>query len=578
MEVHGGTVDVSGLALGALVVGTVVAADPSGWAPFGPAKWLVVSTLGALGVGLALWRRGSAAHRWSWWAWAALVALLTLAALVNDDVPTALLGHPDRHLGVLTWLLLWALFVAGQRLDAASATTVVSATVVAALVLGGWSVVELVAGQVIDLATDTRRLTGPFGSAAMLGAAACLFAPVGAGVAFDRGRRRAWRAVAAVAAWGSLVALVGSGSRGAWLAAGAAIGVAVVLVRPRRWLLGAAAVVLAVACVAPRLGDVAERSQGAASRLDEWRVATSVIADHAVVGVGPEGYRIAVAQGIDDGYERAHRRDAVLPDRAHSAPLDVALDGGILAGALHLALLGFVGWRAVRLLRSRPSPSDAGLAVGALAYGLQQLVLFPLAELDPVFWLLSGVVVARAAAPRPVAAPARVVATCALVLVPIALVAGALDVAADRLAADALRTGSTDDARRAVELRPDNVRYRLAAAVVLDRRGTIADLDRALDELDAAAHWSPRDPVVADQRASVLLDRAVSTGTDADIAAALDAWRGLVATDPHRARWQLQLGRAAALAGDTATARQAWQRAADLGEPGAADLLGNLPA
>jgi hypothetical protein len=46
--------------------------------------------------------------------------------------------------------------------------------------------------------------------------------------------------------------------------------------------------------------------------------------------------------------------------------------------------------------------------------------------------------------------------------------------------------------------------------------------------------------------------------------------------DPHRASWQLQLGRAAALAGNTALARQSWTIAADLGEPGAAELLDAL--
>ncbi|MFT3852578.1 MAG: O-antigen ligase family protein [Ilumatobacteraceae bacterium] len=674
MEVRSGT-----LALGGLTLGAVLAADSGGWSPFGPAKWLVVSTLALAGIGLTLWRDGPAAERRSWWAWAALVALLSLAALTGGDVPTALAGHPDRHLGVLTWLLLWGLFTAGQRLDADAQRVVVTAGALAAAVLGVWVLVELARGPLIDLATDTRRLTGPFGSAAYLGAAACLLGPVAAGVALDRGRGVAWRVIGGFGAWGTLVALLGAGSRGAWLAAAATVVVAVVVgaVRlrhrpPRRtpdgnrrtfgrrddqrrpaaaaWrglLVAAGALVLAIAVVAPRLGDVTERTSGAASRLDEWRVAARVIGGHPLLGVGPEGYRIAAPEGIDAAYEQAHGRDEVLPDRAHSAPLDVALAGGIAAAVVYVVLLAFVAWRALRVLSRRdgrfdargatrpadssPSTADAGLAVGVLAYGLQLLVLFPLAELDPIFWLFAGLVVTCSSRPaqltigsaaerssnddagtdaigrvdaidlgraeaiagdaattseaadgstgRSAGRTRRCVATVALVAVPLALVAGVLDVAADRLARHALATSSVDDARRATRLRPDDVRYRLAASTVLARQGSLAGVDAALDQIRAATSWSPHDPLVRDQHATLLLDHATITGTPGDVAAALDAWHALVDDDPHRARWQLQLGRAAALADDVETARRAWEAAAllDPDDPTAPSLLARLP-
>ena len=63
--------------------------------------------------------------------------------------------------------------------------------------------------------------------------------------------------------------------------------------------------------------------------------------------------------------------------------------------------------------------------------------------------------------------------------------------------------------------------------------------------------------------------------TDADIDGALLRGSALVDRDPVRARWQLQLGRAAALAGDVDLATIAWTAAADLSpdDPHAADLL-----
>ena len=168
------------LALGALVVGSAVAIDPSGLAPFGPSKWLVVSTLGLAAAALSLRNGSTQCHRQSWWAWVVLLGLLGLSALVNGDARVSLLGHPDRHFGVLTWVLLFALFCAGQQVadQVTTVTTLTRASVVAALSVGGYCLWELLFGPPVSVATTTRRLLGPFGSAAFLGAACCLLLPV----------------------------------------------------------------------------------------------------------------------------------------------------------------------------------------------------------------------------------------------------------------------------------------------------------------------------------------------------------------------------------------------------------------
>ena len=77
-----------------------------------------------------------------------------------------------------------------------------------------------------------------------------------------------------------------------------------------------------------------------------------------------------------------------------------------------------------------------------------------------------------------------------------------------------------------------------------------------------------------------MLQRATITGDPADTAAALDAWRRLTAFDPYRAAWQVQLGRAAALAGEVDLARTAWTTAVDLdpADTTAATLLAALDA
>ena len=582
---------------GGLAVGAVVAADPRGLSPFGPAKWLVVSAVGVAAAGWTLWRSvdgrsvdgggvadgaGGVGDVRAGRLWLALLAVLLLAALTSGDVPTALLGQPIRHLGFVTWCLFALVFVAGQRLVRdRDLRTVTRGLAVAAACLGGWSMWELVAGRVIDLDIDTERLTGPFGSAAYLGAAACLLGPVAVGVATDCDETRRWRGFAASGAIGTAIALIGSGTRGGWLAALVAMVLIVVRRRPSRRQLVAATLVLlaAVAVVVPRLADVLDRTAGVGSRVDEWRVAARVIVEHPVLGVGPEGYRIAVADGIDRDYERTYGRDQVLPDRAHDGPLDVALAGGLLAAALYVALLVLVARRCLRLVRRGESTTQIGLAAGVVAYGVQQLVLFPIAEIDPVWWMSAGLVMAltkadvtasRAPATRR-SGRSRRLGVVALAAVPLLVVAGVLDVAADRVArrslvdlADGRRSAAVSEAERAVHLRPDDVRYRLVAAHVLADAGSIADVRRALELIDGARSWTPDDPQVRDRWASLLLQLAQDTGDRDDVDVALVAWRSLVASDPHRARWQLQLGRAAALAGDTGLARSAWTAAADL--------------
>jgi O-antigen ligase len=562
-------------AAAALFVGAVLGLDPGGWSPFGPAKWALTATLALVTVGLALRGGRARLHRRSTIVWAVALGLFGVSALVNDDEAVALLGHPVRHLGWVTWLLFAALFAAGQQLTtAADRHTIARGAVIAGLGMGLYALWELAFGPPIAIASNTSRLTGPFGSAAFLGAAACLLVPISLG---------------AVAAATGMGALLGSGARAAWLGTAAAGLVLLVRLRPSRKavFLGGAALVATLAVCSPWLVDVADRSQGMTSRLDEWRVATRVIAHHPLLGTGPEGYRIAVAEGVDRAYERAHPRTSVLPDRAHSGPLDAALAGGVGVALAVVALVLFVCRRAWSAI-GRADPTVAGLAVGTIAFAVQQLVLFPVAELDALWWLVAGLLVAATSTTSTVATQhrsRRVLGTVALALAALAAAAGIADVAADRLARRAVDAGSdrdaaVADARRATELRPDDLRYRIVAAQVLSERGTLADVDEALRQARAGLRWSPNDPIVRDQEAALLLQRATITGDPADTAASLDAWRRLTALDPYRSAWQVQLGRAAALAGEVDLARTAWTTAVDLdpADTTAATLLAALDA
>lgn len=560
-----------------LVVGVGVAADPAGLAPFGPLKWAIATTATLALAAVVSQRRVWAPVRVPTLVLAGLVGWTGVAAVAGVDPFYAWIGTPERHWGVLAWLLCLVAFVAGQALLGTEQARVGTAATVAVGLVGLWSLAELLGWEPFALTGVTDRPGGPFGSSAYLGAATALWTPAAVGVAFHaRGSRRT-RAVAAACAVLGATALVASGARAAWAGVAIAVVVTVALRRrdlSRRVVAGLAAalvlgvlvaVVTGVGARVPEL--VTDERGGMRGRLDEWRVAARVVADHPVVGVGPEGYRIAFAEGVDARYEARHGRHP-LPDRAHAALLDVAATTGIPGALAYAVLLALVARSLVRAIR-HGAAVVGGVAAGVLAYFAQSLVLFPIPELDVVAWLSAGVVIAVVAQDdeRVSWRPNVVVTGVAVVATAIAAIVGVLDVAADRSAKHALEHDTIRAAERAVDLRPDALRHRLVAARVHEGADRI---EEATEQLQRALDVSPRDPVVRGELARVLLERARRTEAPTDVARARRGLEALAEDDPHSAEVQLRLGLARALGGDEPGAERAWLAAERLAPRSAA--------
>ena len=380
-----------------------------------------------------------------------------------------------------------------------------------------------------------------------------------------------------------LVALSVSGARAAWFGA-AVVAVVALCVVPRRRLVallvvGAAlvgVVVASVSGVAGRASSVASDDNGGArGRLDEWRVAVRVIADHPVAGTGPEGYRIAFGHAVDARYEIKHGREQT-PDRAHNALLDVAATTGLPGLALYVAALSVALAGAPRTLR-RGSPLMAGAAVGVIAYFVQSLFLFPIAELEPIAWLLASMCLATTT--KPVVPPPseeaqrgatamRLLRMVTAAVAVVAVVAGALDVVSDRRAKHVLEAVSADEfsTTNAPQLRPDQIRYWLVRARQHESDGSTRGLQRAVADLEHARDVSPRDPVARQEEARLLLLVARRSNAPADAKAkALRFVERLAHDDPNNGEVQYRLGIARELAGDRDGAARAFRRAAELG-------------
>ncbi len=561
----------------AMVVVAPVLFDPWGWAPFGPVKWTAVSVAAMAFVATAL-ARPFALHRASAIGWVAFVGWMTLASATGADPLHAWIGTPDRHLGWATWVLFGLVFAAGQALGTrADRRTVARAAVVALVGIGLVAVTE--AFGVLPPAGASGRLGGPFGSAAYLGAAVCLLAPVTASAAVVE--QRAWRWAAGAATLGGFIAVVGSGTRAALVGLGVT-GASIVAARHRvggtvaparirstPWRTAAVAMVGLAATAIVIVGPLGQRSlatvdfddSGSRGRVDEWIVASRVLSAHPVVGVGPEGYRVVFPRFVDDSYARRYGR-AVVPDRAHDVFLDVGVSAGLPGLLLAAAGIGWLGWVAWRAMSNRDVPL-VGIGSGVLAYLVQQLFLFPIAELDPVLWLLAGLLTTTVARGARLRFGGPAVAIVAATLTVALAVVGVADVVADRRLARSGTVGSSQAAslaEQATTLRPDSIRYWFEAS------RTVADVDprRSLELIDRARDLSPGDPILRLAELERLVDLVRRTGEPRWVDTMTTKAQAAVSEDPHNPAAHLLAGIAAAMVGDLEQAESAFVRTVEL--------------
>lgn len=528
----------------------MLALDPGGRSPFGPAKWAVV-TPAAL-VAFACSRGGSVGRRITG-AWIAVLGWVLVCASFGLDEIGAWIGTPERRYGAIAWMVGAAAFFAGTGLDARGRTAMARATALAGGVVGAWTIAELAGWRPMELTGVGARPGGTLGTSAYLGAAALLTGGVAVRELGDPDGATWWRLTAGLSAVLATVAWVSSGARAAWVGGALGLTAFVVLGRPwrQRGIARSAVVLMAFAAaviglgVATGMSDratavVTDQRGGARGRIDEWRVAARVVAAHPVTGVGPEGYRIAFGGAVDDSYEQVHGRDP-LPDRAHSAPLDVAATLGVPGLALVLLLVGCVA--AASVPGCRDDHRRAASVAILVAYAGQSLFLFPLAELDPTAWQLAGTLIpAKLPGRRWTAAPAAV---AAVVLGAV----GLIGVVADR--------EPRND--RAARWRPDVAGYHLAEAADHEAVGSSAGLDRAIAAIEDARRWHPRDPVVVAEHTRLLLERAQRTGSPRHVTAARGALEAAAGHDPRNAALLLRLGVARSLDGDDRAAEAAWR-------------------
>lgn len=549
--------------------------DPGALSPFGPGRWMVLaSAVPAAAVWAAVRTRRVNVTR-LWMPGVAIVAAATVTTITAPGRLEALVGAYGRQWG------LWSLLVAACGFAAAAtaadeegraAVTLARGLTVGLAVTAMWGLGELAGFEPVDLVEEAGRLRGPFGNAGIFGAYLALCAPVAAVCAVTDPDSR-WRSTHLLAAVGGAVALAGTGTRGAWLGVIAAGLVAALLFRrnvsaqtargpgaPRVAITAAVAALLAVVVLTDSGGTDLTRTRTVTGRIDTWEAAAPMVGDAPLFGSGPTAVRDGLPRRIDAGYATAYGR-TVTQDRAHSAPLDIAVAYGLVG----LAAAAWLVWMLARVFRGRDlSGIDIAIAAGLVGYTTQSLVLFPVPELDVAAAILAGAA-AGARAPRLLRARPAVVAAAAAaaVLAVGGLWWGGRGVVADRhlrSGAEAVESSPTtalSEFGAAARLRPDIIDTAVAAAGAA--AGDPALIGPASGLVDDALGLAPDSLALTAAAADLEARRAEVTGDSFQQAAGL--FDRYLARDPYNPAVLVRAGAAYAAAGRVDDAEAAWRQA-----------------
>jgi O-antigen ligase len=286
-----------------------------------------------------------------------------------------------------------------------------------AALIGGYATWQYLTGGAtsVGFLTDTGevvgRVTAGFGQPNTLAGFLVLLVPIGAaGALMERPGRARFAAATTLA----VVGVYASFSRGALLAL---LVVPLVFVGRRRALLLAPFVVLALVVATPgivreRFGTLTGQGPEVADRVDFWRTAGSLWADHPVLGVGIGRFGEAYAEARVPGKRFLPGTTFEPPPHAHNLGLNLLAEQGLVGFVGFAAVYGLAIRDSLRLQRSTQrwlGIMGSAILASLLAFGFHNLFDVTLREgTGTYFWgllgLLSALTVIRLEEPLPVPA------------------------------------------------------------------------------------------------------------------------------------------------------------------------------
>lgn len=131
-----------------------------------------------------------------------------------------------------------------------------------------------------------------------------------------------------------------------------------------------------------------------AQRLDFWRAGIQMFTDHPIFGLGPDGYA---------RYFQFYRtteqvvRDGALnrADQAHSVPIQMFANGGLVLGIAYFIFVGFVTWTLFKLIRQNENIRLVALFGSIwLSYLFQSLISIDTLALTFFGYFAGGIILA----------------------------------------------------------------------------------------------------------------------------------------------------------------------------------------
>lgn len=528
----------------------------------------------ALGLGIrAIARLGVVSVPRGWQSWLGFLGLAALSTIVAGDWRTTIIGHDDRHLGLVGIVSLGAAAFVGANLSAEGRHyfrfVLEAATAVVAVTAIGQLVVPAVFGE----AAADGRPTTMFGSATYTGASLALGLPLW----LDRvlAPQTGYKRIAMSGTAGAVVlALVLSGSRGAWI--GGILGISATLWRYRAEqrrlvasVVAAGVAVLAFAVVTSgtvrgRVNSLLSPTEGTAGgRLELWRSGLRAMVERPLLGWGPDRTRIALPPSLPASFEATYW-DQTIPDRTHNAVIDIAVVIGIPAAVLLVVGMATLLLRATRTIDDSESSAESVWTIVLLAHVPHLLFNFVQLDIDLAVAVIAGFLVqSHVVQTRPAVSVRAATSTVATIATGTALVFGVGLVVADTLAANGVKAerrgdleGAANSYSNATSWSFGSARYHEVVARFERRQGNQLG---AIEAAAAAAQVHDDDLFFSELHALTL---AEATQLDPKFGiAALKNYEGLIQRWPNHGAYHTGTGVAHVLLGDTTHAEQSFQRA-----------------
>jgi O-antigen ligase/tetratricopeptide (TPR) repeat protein len=350
--------------------------------------------------------------------------LVCLIATLESISPlTSWQGTHENAMGLATTLALLCVFLAARAIlrNADEARIVAVAVALALLPVTAYALVQVAGHDPFDWDQTSPfagwiRPTGTLGHPNYLGGYVVMALPLVVWLAIRSARENRIAVTAALSLLGisSIVVVIASLSRAAWLAGGVAAIVVLVtqiplsdlrrriaetnsrMLRNGRVLIVLAALPavglgLAVKGLPTPLRERLVQRTAVDARWPIWMGAWHIFANHPWMGCGPETFEIAIGKyGIAD-YWRIEW--GIAPTRAHNDLLHILATQGGLGGVAFILLAGALAWsvrRAWRTVSLDDRPLVGALAAALAAWYVQNLFGFPVAPTASLFVILAA--------------------------------------------------------------------------------------------------------------------------------------------------------------------------------------------